>query len=150
MSRRGGHEKRKSRTITCSPLEWETIRVQAAATHKTMSAYMLDRVPTGGTVDRHLPQTENRLALSREEQHALYATVMELAELVGFGTFQADAGAPGLVATVQVLFEAKAEEMIRLGRDTEMRDVLCRVMAADQAQRVADTIYARFWERRPQ
>ena len=133
-------ESKRSKTISCTVAEKLMIEQRADEAGTTVSEYVLQAAlaTEGGAIPR--------LVLSELEQRLLHETVTALADEFLPAVAGTDPVRPGVAPAIKVLFEARLEDMARLGRDREMQSLLQRVFDEPTAAHLADRVYRRVIE----
>ena len=121
---------RRHRGISCSDLEWVTIKENAAAKGMSISAFLVERAMTHDltpdAAPENLTQPEDPLALSPREQRHLYDLVQYIAERLErvTGTIAAD---HTLREMINFQFMKAIDELVTSGRYDEFDRIMDKV-----------------------
>ena len=135
MSRSVRKESKKSKTVSCTVAEKLMIEQRADEAGMTVSEYVLKAALGTGPGPR--------LVLSESEQRRLLDSVAALERGLLPAVAGTDPARPGIAPAIEVLLEARLDEMVRLGRDRDMRELLRRVFDEPTAALLADRVYRR-------
>lgn len=121
---------RRHRGISCSNLEWVTIKENAAAKGMSISAYLVERAMTHDLTPATSPENmrppEDSLALTPQEQRHLYDLVQYIARRLEqvTGTIAAD---HTLREMINFQFQKSINELVSSGRYDEFDRIMDKV-----------------------
>ena len=127
-------------SISCTDAEWERVRRLADAQGMSISRYLVER---GLTVElQEEPEAPPRLVLDEREQRELYERVARIAER----TVSAESEKAVLTRiryNLALLAELAMRDMVREGREDELRVLLVELVGEDSAGATIEWIRAR-------
>lgn len=128
--------------MSCTPLGMEILREAARRAGMTVSQYVREEVLAGAggrdTTHRALAGT-----VSTEAWTELLARIEVAVASPASRGQQANMAGVGLTEALHALFNARAEEMLRLGREADLRELLTHVTGAERAGRICDAVKER-------
>ncbi len=120
-----------SHSISCKPLQWMRMQELAERAGRPTSRFIVDRVlkRDGSSNEKAGHALVLDEGQQREMREAAVRAEAALTELLG----SAGGSAPGLAATVALLFEARLDELAQAGRLDELRSLLAPIIGPDRA-----------------
>lgn len=120
-----------SHSISCKPLQWMRMQELAERAGRPTSRFIVDRVlkRDGSSNEKAGHALVLDEGQQREMREAGVRAEAALTELLG----SAGGSAPGLAATVALLFEARLDELAQAGRLDELRSMLAPITGPDRA-----------------
>ena len=147
-TRRKPKEKARSHSISCSRFEWERIRELAKTNKLSMSKYLVTTALADLPGAEANADTASQRSRAGDDRYGLRDTAIELVEFLGGTAGREDLDWRGLPHAVNLLLETRLDEMLRLGRDTDIKLALSKNFDEVTASRLYEAAYKRTIARR--